>query len=137
MAGLSWSVKLEGVRRLTRALALVDPLLRKELGRRNKDIGQRVIDNASPKPLRVGAGHGALPRASANANVLQIMAGGGHRDSHKEQWGPRWVPRDHHRPFIALAGERDMPQIEKDYLDAVHDVARKGGLRFEKRVVRL
>ena len=101
-------------------------------GARNKEIGQRVIDNASPKPVQVGAGSGCVPRASANANVLQILAGGSWRDGHKDQWGPRWLPRNQHRPYLALAGEEDMPNIERDYLDALADVARTAGLWFVK-----
>jgi hypothetical protein len=133
MPGVPFAVKLEGVRRLTRAIALIDPALRKELGRRNKVIGQRVIDNARPKPVQVGAGYGSTPRASANANVLQILAGGSWRDEHKDQWGPRWMPRNSHRPYLALAGEEDMPNIERDYLDALADVARSAGLYFIKK----
>lgn len=132
MPGPPFAVKLEGVRRLTRALAAVDPALRKELGRRNKAIGQRVIDNAQPKPISVGRGYGATPRASANANVLQLLAGGGHRDENSDQWGPRWVPRDRSRPYLAASGEDDMPNIERDYLDALATVARIGGLQFVK-----
>ena len=33
---------------------------------------------------------------------------------------------------LALAGEEDMPQIERDYLDALATVARAGGLTFVK-----
>lgn len=133
MAGPPFAVKIDGVRRLTRAIAAVSPELRKGLGRANKTIGQRVIDKASPKPLNVGEGRGAKPRASANANVLQIMAGGRWRDGknfHRLQWGPRFEPRDDSRPYIALAGEKDMPQIERDYLAALKSAASKAGIKF-------
>jgi hypothetical protein len=133
MGGPPFAVKLEGVRRLTRAIAAISPALRIELGKANKEIGQRVIANASPKPLDVGQGAGSVPRASANANVLQIRAGGSWRDSRKEQWGPRWKDRDNSRPYLAASGEEDMPNIERDYLDALASVAAKAGLRFIRR----
>lgn len=133
MPGPPFAVKLDGVRRLTRAIAAITPALRRELGQRNKEIGARVIANASPKPIDVGQGSGSVPRPSANANVLQIRAGGSWRDSNIEQWGPRWKDRSNSRPYLAQAGEEDMPNIERDYLDALADVAAKAGLRFIRR----
>lgn len=130
MAGVPFAVKLIGVRDLTRRLAKMDPLLRKDIGKKNKAIGQRVIDKASPKPIESGKGGGSVPRASANANVLQIRAGGSWRTGHQSQWGPRWLPRDTPRPYIAQAGEDDMPEIERDYLEALAEAARAAGLRF-------
>lgn len=128
-------IKLEGVRQLTRQINAVSPQLRKELGQRNKGIGQRIIDKAFPKPEQVGAGTGAKPRPSASANVLRIMAGGAHRTGEvpRMQWGARFVPREEKRPYIARSAEVNMPEIERDYLDALGEVARKAGLRFERR----
>lgn len=127
------AVQIEGVRELVRAIGSIDPALRKELGQRNKAIGQRIIDKAFPKPESVGAGAGAKPRASATTNVLRIMAGWSGRTKHVQQWGKRPTPRDGvKRPYIRRSAEQDMPQIEKDYLDALLDIARKAGLKTEK-----
>lgn len=134
MAGPPFAVKLQGVRELTRAIAAVDPQLRKELGQANRQIGQRIIDKAFPKPEQVGAGAGARPRPSASANVLRILAGGSHRKLvPREQWGARFVPRDADRPYIARSAELDMPRVERDYLDALAVAAGKAGLEFRKR----
>lgn len=126
--------KIEGVRELVRAIGKIDPALRKELGQRNKAIGQRIIDKAFPKPEAVGAGAGAKPRASATTNVLRIIAGGSHRTRRVQVWGRRPVPRDGvKRPYIRRSAETDMPQIEKEYMDALLDVARKAGLETSTR----
>lgn len=127
------AVKIDGVRDLVRAIGKIDPGLRKELGRRNKAIGQSIIDRSFPKPINVGAGGGAKPRASATTNVLRIMAGGSHRSDYRQQWGRRPKSRDGvKRPFIRRSAEAHMPEIERDYLDALLDVARKAGLEAER-----
>ncbi len=127
-------VHVEGIPELVKAIGKIDPALRKELGQRNKAIGQRIIDKAFPKPESVGAGSGAKPRASATTNVLRIMAGGSHRDRAVQQWGKRVVSREGvKRPYIRRSAEEDMPHIEKEYLDALMDVARKAGLRTTTR----
>lgn len=126
-------VKIDGVRELVRAIGKVEPGLRKELGRRNRAIGERIIERAFPKPESVGAGAGSKPKASATANVLRILAGGSHRTRPVQQWGKRVVSREGvKRPYIRQAAEKDMPQIEKEYLDALLDVARKAGLETKK-----
>lgn len=131
--GNSDAVKIEGVRELVRAIGKVEPGLRKELGQRNKAIGQRIIDKAFPKPESVGAGAGAKPKASAQTNVLLIKAGGAHRTRPVQQWGRRVVSREGvKRPYIRRSAEQDMPQIEKDYMDALLDVARKAGIEARK-----
>lgn len=128
----SFGIEVEGVRELVRAITKVSPELRKELGQRNKSIGQSVIDRAFPKPLNVGAGAGAKPRASATANVLRIMAGGSHRTSHAQQWGRRNAPRDDKRPYIRRAAVDQMPRIERDYIDALLEVARRAGIEARR-----
>jgi hypothetical protein len=126
-------IEVDGVRDLIRALNKIDPALRKELGQRNKAIGQRIIDRSSPKPIPVGAGGGATPRASAAANVLRIMAGGTHRAKDVQQWGKRVVSRDGvKRPYIRRAAEDELPNVEREYLDAILDVARAAGLKTKK-----
>lgn len=127
-----FGVKIDGVRELVRAIGKIDPKLRKELGQRNKAIGQRIIDKAFPKPESVGAGEGAKPRASATANVLRIIAGSSHRKLRVQQWGRRTVSRDVKRPYIRRSAEQDMPAIEKDYLDALLDVARSAGFETKR-----
>jgi hypothetical protein len=125
--------RVEGVRELVRAIGKIDPKLRKELGQRNKAIGQRIIDKAFPKPEAVGAGAGAKPRASATTNVLRIMAGTKARTRQVQQWGRVQVPRDGiKRPYIRRSAEEDMPQIEADYMDALLDSARKAGFETKK-----
>jgi len=127
------AVRVEGVRELVRAIAAVDPKLRKELGQRNKAIGQRIIDKAFPKPESVGAGQGAKPKASATTNVLRIVSGGAHRKHRVQQWGRRRVPREGiKRPYIRRSAEQDMPAIERDYMDALMDVARKAGFETQR-----
>jgi len=122
-------IETDGAVELVRAIGKIDPALRKELGQRNKAIGQRIIDRAFPKPESVGAGPGAKPRASAATNVLRIMAGGKHRTMHVEQWGKRVVSREGvKRPYIRASAEKQMPEIKRDYLSALLDVARQVGI---------
>lgn len=131
---------VEGVRELVRAIGAIDPALRKELGQRNKKIGQRIIDRAFPKPEGVGAGAGALPRASATTNVLRILSGATTRkpvmiDGKKswvQQWGKKYKDRDVKRPYIRRSAEKMMPEIERDYMDALLTVAREAGIQTER-----
>lgn len=124
---MGFGVELEGVRDLTRAINKIDPELRKELGRRNKEIGERIIAKAGPKPTTVGAGAGARPRASASANVLRIVAGGSWRASAvpAAQWGSRYAPRTVERPYLLRQMEVDMAHVEAEYFDAIAQVAHK------------
>lgn len=126
------AVQIEGVRELTRALGKIDPELRKELGQRNKAIGQEIIDKAFPKPEKVGEGAGAMPRASATTNVLRIMAGYPGRSKEVQQWGKRPKSRDGvKRPYIRKSAEEQVPDATKKYLDAVLDIARRAGFETE------
>jgi hypothetical protein len=126
-------IETDGVVQLVRAIGKIEPALRKELGQRNKAIGQRIIDKAFPKPESVGAGAGAKPRASAATNVLRIIAGGKHRTKPVQQWGARVVPREGvKRPYIRESAVKEMPEIEKDYMDALLDVARKAGIEARR-----
>jgi hypothetical protein len=126
------AVAIEGVRELVRALGRIDPALRKELGQRNKAIGQSIIDKAYPKPEKVGEGTGAMPRASATTNVLRIMAGHTSRTKEVQQWGKRPKSRDGvERPYIRRSAEEQVPDATKQYLDAVLDIARKAGFETE------
>ena len=124
---MSFQVQLEGVRDLTRALAKIDPELRKELGRANKGIGERIIAKAWPKPTNVGTGAGARPRPSASANVLRIQAGGSWRANNvpEQAWGSRYAPRTSERPYLVRQMEVDMPHVESEYWDAVQTVVHK------------
>lgn len=125
---MTFGVRVEGVRELTRALAKIDPDLRKELGRRNKDIGERIVSKAWPKPTNVGTGAGARPRPSASANVLRIQAGGSWRAQHvpEQSWGSRvGPPRTTERPYLVRQMEVDLPHVEEEYFQAIRDVARK------------
>jgi hypothetical protein len=127
------AVQIEGVRELVRAIGKIDPALRKELGRRNKAIGQRIIDRAFPKPENVGEGAGSMPRASATTNVLRIMAGYPGRTRVVQQWGRRPKSRGGvKRPYIRRSAENESPAIEKEYLDALLDIARKAGFETER-----
>lgn len=127
------AVQIEGVRELVRAIGKIDPALRKELGQRNKAIGQRIIDRAFPKPTPVGEGAGAMPRASATTNVLRLIAGTSSRTRAVQQWGKRPKPRDGvKRPFLRRSAEDQSPAIEKEYLDALLGVARKAGFDTER-----
>lgn len=131
---------VEGVRELVRAIGAFDPALRKELGQRNKKIGQSIIDRAFPKPESVGSGSGSTPRASATTNVLRILAGGSHRepveiDGEKrwvEQWGKRVKPREAKRPYIRRSAENMMPQVQREYLGAFLEIASKAGIETER-----
>lgn len=131
--------RVEGVRDLVKALGQIDPELRKEIGRRNKAIGTSVIERSFPKPLGVGAGAGAKPRASATTSVLRIMAGGSWRsgsveERNRQPWGRRPKPRGgEKRPYIRRSAVAHMPEIERSYLDALKDVARKAGIEANLR----
>jgi hypothetical protein len=125
----SFGVRVDGVRELVRAIGTIDPALRKELGRRNKGIGQNIIDRSYPKPLNVGGGLGAKPRASATTNVLRIISGTTTRKDHRQQWGRRFESRDGvKRPYIRRAAEELMPAVERAYMDALKSAAREAGL---------
>lgn len=124
---------VEGVREVVRAIGQIDPALRKKLGQKNKEIGQRIIDRSTPKPLAVGAGAGAIPRASATTSVLRIVAGGAWRQDRRQQWGKKVKERATKRPYIRRAAEKMMPWGERAYLDALLSVAREAGFRVEKR----
>lgn len=127
------AIQIEGVRELVRAIGKIDPALRKELGQRNKGIGQRIIDRAFPKPTAVGEGAGSMPRASATTNVLRIIAGTSSRTRAVQQWGRRPKSRDGvKRPYIRRSAEDESPAIGKDYLDALRDIARKAGFETKR-----
>jgi hypothetical protein len=127
-------IQVEGVRALVRDIRKIEPQLVKELGQRNKSIGQSIIDRAFPKPEKVGAGAGAMPRASATANVLRIMAGGSHRTEHRQQWGKTPQPRDVKRPYLRQAAVDQMPRVQREYLDALLEAARKSGIQAKKGI---
>lgn len=129
----NFGVEIDGARDLVRLIGAFDVAARKDIGRANKQIGQRIIDKAFPKPTEVGAGPGAKPRASASTTVLQILAGGSHRHRRVQQWGKRYAPRQGRRPYIRKSAEQDLPAIERDYLDALAAAARRVGLTFTKK----
>lgn len=129
-------VKVSGVPEVARAIGRIDKGVRKQLGQRNKAIGQRIIDRAYPKPLAVGEGTGAEPRASAATNVLRILAGGSWRKYKVQPWGRIPTSREGvKRPYIRRSAEEDLPNIERDFLDGVLETAREVGLKVKKDVV--
>ncbi len=131
-----FAVKIEGIRELTTLLGLLQAELPKELGERNKRIGAAIIAAAFPKPIAVGAGAGAVPRPSADKNILQIRAGGSWRHLHVQQWGRQVVAARNEtpRPFILGAAQRMMPAIEREYMRALVDAGRKVGLEIHGEV---
>lgn len=135
-------IQVEGVRALVRDIRKIEPQLVKELGQRNKSIGQSIIDRAFPKPEKVGEGAGAMPRASATANVLRIISGHSGRkkvmvDGKKawiQQWGKTPRPRDVKRPYLRRAAVDQMPRVQREYLDALLEAARKSGIQAKKGI---
>ena len=119
------SIRVEGVRELTRALAKVDADLPKQIAKANQKIGQRIIDRVFPTPRAVGSGKGAEPRAVASRNYVAIQAGRSERKLHVQQWGARFVKRTEPRPFILGTALHDEPDIEKEYLDNIDEAIRQ------------
>ena len=129
------SIKVEGVRELTRAIAKADSELVKEFAKANKQIGEAVIAALFPKPDSSGAGRGSEPRAIASRNYVGIAVGRSERAKPIKgkarnpvavrQWGSQYVKRDQPRPFILGAALKQFPHIENDYLDAVERVLKK------------
>lgn len=133
-------IRVEGVRELSRAMRDAGGReLQKQLGRSNRAIGQLVISRLQPLPERVGLGAGAKVRASANARLVQLMAGGAHRagpgetldDIRMRQWGRRFAPRTNKRPHIVGTAIRRTPNIEQLYLRGVEAAVKGAGLDFE------
>lgn len=134
-------VRVDGVRSLVRAIGAVDKSYRTDIGRANREIGKRIIDHAYPKPLDVGSGPGARPRASANTTVLQIFAGGSWRARHVpvalwgkfgQRVGRSRSLRGGKRPYIRRSAEQQLPQAQRDYLNVLAISARRAGLIFKK-----
>lgn len=124
-----FGVRVEGVRELVRAIGALDAEARKGIGQANKAIGQRVIDQAQPQPATVGAGAGATPRASATTTSVRIIAGGSWRPERFYQWGRSWRERATERPYIRASFEKNLPTLERDYLDALATAARRVGIK--------
>jgi|AntDeeMinimDraft_6_1070357.scaffolds.fasta_scaffold05058_5 hypothetical protein len=133
-------IRVEGVRDLSRAMKQAGGReLQKQLGRSNKAIGQLVISRLQPLPERVGLGAGAKVRASANARMVQLMAGGAHRaeggrqlsDIRKRQWGRRYKPRMTKRPNIVGTAIKRTPNIADLYMRGVEAAASGAGLDFD------
>lgn len=115
-------VRVEGVRELLTALRKAERAdLRKQLGQANREIGAEVIRRLQPLPDSVGLGAGATVRPSANARLVQLKAGGAHRNTGAPvaQWGRRHAPRDTPRPHIVGTALRVFPRIENTYLEAI------------------
>lgn len=122
-------IKVEGVRDLIRALKQSgETEIPKQMGRENKAIGQIIIDRLRPLPKTVGRGAGAKVRPSATARLVQLRAGGKHRDTdedgrphsnnrevYRESWGRIWTRRGRRRPHIVGAAREVMPEIEERY----------------------
>jgi len=118
------SIRVEGVRELTRSIAAADKGLAKELANANRDIGQKIISRIFPRPRTVGAGRGAEPRAVASRNYVAIQAGRADRRHHVQQWGARYVRREGKRPYILGTALREFPNLEREYLDGIERVLR-------------
>jgi hypothetical protein len=122
-------IEVLGVRALTREINALDKDLAKGIGQENKQIGQDIIARAEPKPLFVGKGAGAIPRAAASRNMVAIRAGGPHRtDPPRSQWGRRHAERAEERPFIVKSAEQQLPNFQDRYLEVLERAARKAGL---------
>ena len=111
----------------------VDRELPKRLGQANKSIGQLVISRLSPRPdpAAVGAGAGAAVRPSASRREVLLRVGGKHRSGRTPvmQWGRRPgvanpFRRRPKRPYIRETVERNRPEIEQAWLDAVGQALR-------------
>ena len=131
-----WKRFQRGIRRA------VDTDLPKRLGQANKSIGQLVISRLSPRPdpAAVGAGAGAAVRASASRREVLLRVGGKHRENaslpHPTKskaryalaaWGRRsggFFGRRPKRPHIRETVERNRPEIEQAWLDAVGQALR-------------
>ena len=133
-------IKIEEVRDLSRAMKKAGGReLQKQLGRSNKAIGQLVISRLQPLPERVGLGAGAKVRPSANARLVQLMAGGAHRfepgdsknDMVKRQWGKRFRPRTNPRPHIVGTAIKRTENIERLYMRGVEAAINGAGLDFD------
>lgn len=133
-------IRVEGVRELSRAMRQAGGRdLQKQLGRSNKAIGQLVISRLQPLPERVGLGAGAKVRPSANARLVQLMAGGAHRfqpgdskqDMVRRQWGRRFKPRTNARPHIVGTAIQRMDNIERLYMRGVEAAVNGAGLDFD------
>jgi hypothetical protein len=130
--GDDFGIRVEGVRELVRAIGAIDADVRKGIGQENKAIGQRVIDAAGPKPTAVGAGAGAVPRASASSTSVRIMAGGSWRADRRQVWGKRPKSRGGvERPYIRQAFEEKLPELEREYLEVLKRAARRVGITVE------
>ena len=133
-------IRVEGVRELSRSLKQAGGReLQKQLGRSNKAIGQLVISRLQPLPERVGLGAGAKVRPSANARLVQLMAGGAHRfepgdskqDMVRRQWGKRFKPRMNERPHIVGTAIKRLPNIEDLYMRGIEAAVKGAGLDFD------
>jgi hypothetical protein len=101
-----------------------------ELGRANARIGPRAIASATPTPLEVGAGEGAIPRVVVDRNTLRIEAGGPWRAENMPQaaWGAQPAPiRAGKRPYLVGGLEAELSDATGEYLDAVLTAAKKIG----------
>lgn len=127
-------IRVDGVRELTRALNRAGSVEQKKaMGAANKAIGQEVIARLQPLPQTVGLGAGAKVRPSASSRLVQLRAGGAHRekgptDPPLATWGKQWRPRRNRRPHIVGTALRVYPNIEKTYLEGIDRALRGAGL---------
>lgn len=127
-------IKVEGVRELTRAIKNLDPLFEKGIKLANRVLGEEIIAAAQPKPLAVGSGTGATPKAAGSRNYVAIKAGGSHRTASPVQpWGRTAGPRrDTPRPFILGSAIDAIPDIEDRYLSVLVAAAESVGLEARR-----
>ncbi len=129
-------IEVEGLKEFNRAVrAAKDRELDKRIGQANKRIGQMVIDRLTPSPdaRAIGAGRGAMPRASASKREVLLRVGGTHRaqgsaspeQTRMQPWGAkRVVPigtRLPDRPYIQGTAETNFDEIGDAWLGAMID----------------
>lgn len=127
-AGPSTGIQVEGVRELTAALnKLGRQDLTKAMGANNKAAGNTILDRLQPLPASVGLGAGANVRASANARLVQLIAGGAWRNAGAPymQWGKKFAPRSNPRPDIAGSALRVMPTLEDQYMGGIDAILKE------------
>lgn len=126
-------IEVEGLKEFQKAVrAAKDRDLDKRLGQANKSIGQMVIDRLSPHPdpRAIGAGRGAMPRASASKREVILRVGGSHRAAggpsrevmRMQPWGIKRVVRPGvpvpDRPFIQGTAEQNYDDIADAWMEA-------------------
>lgn len=107
----------------------VDSDLPKRIGKANKKVGRKFIDewlHPKPDPAAVGEGAGSTVRPSASKREVLLRVGGAHRAGHTPEapWGKRPVrpfrpaPK---RPYIRESVDRHEDEIRDFWLEAISE----------------